>query len=131
MLESFFNNVASLTPCNFIKKGLQHSCFSREYSEIFKNTYFEICEWLLLTLSNNFDGILKLFKMTSHFFFKLQLCKYNPNINKQPHEGLWDKLVFSSSTNCYVNEYFNTLFVTINSSSVVRIFLNFPLSISF
>ena len=41
MLESLFCKVAGLKACNVVKKRLQDRCFFREYSEIFKNTYFE------------------------------------------------------------------------------------------
>ena len=40
----FFNEVAGLQPCNFIKKRLQHRCFhceTCEHYEIFKNAYLE------------------------------------------------------------------------------------------
>ena len=38
---SLFNKVTELQAFNFIKKKLQHGCFSVKYCEIFKNTYFE------------------------------------------------------------------------------------------
>ena len=37
---SFFNKVAGLTACNFIKKRLRHSCFLTRFVK-FLNTYFE------------------------------------------------------------------------------------------
>ena len=40
MLEFLFNKVAGLQGCKFIKKT-PTQVFSREYCEIFKNTYFE------------------------------------------------------------------------------------------
>ena len=38
MFESFFNKVAALQACNFIKKRLQHQVFSNEYCE---NSYLK------------------------------------------------------------------------------------------
>ena len=38
---SFFNNVAGPQACTFIKKRLQHRCFSAKFAKFFKNTYFE------------------------------------------------------------------------------------------
>ena len=49
VLKSLFNKVASLQTCNFIKRRLQHRCFSCKIWEIFKNTYFE--EYLRTTAS--------------------------------------------------------------------------------
>ena len=40
VLQSLFNKVGGLKACNFILKRLQHSCFPREYSKIFKTTCF-------------------------------------------------------------------------------------------
>ena len=37
----FFNKVASLQACNFIKNETPTQVFSCEYFEIFKNTYFQ------------------------------------------------------------------------------------------
>ena len=39
MLESLFHKVADLQACNFIKKRLQHRCFS--VAKFLQNTYFE------------------------------------------------------------------------------------------
>ena len=37
---SFFNNVAGLGPCKFIKTETPAQVFFCEFSEIFKNTFF-------------------------------------------------------------------------------------------
>ena len=36
MLESFFNQVAGLRVCNFIKKRFQHRCFSMNFAKFLK-----------------------------------------------------------------------------------------------
>ena len=41
MLESIFIKVVSLPAFNFIKKRVQQRCFSCEYFEIFKNSFFD------------------------------------------------------------------------------------------
>ena len=41
LLESAFNKIAGVQAYNFIKRRLQHWCFSYESSGIFKNTYFK------------------------------------------------------------------------------------------
>ena len=41
VLESFFSIFAGLKSCNFVKNRLQHTFFSCEIWEIFKNTCFE------------------------------------------------------------------------------------------
>ena len=38
--ECFFNKVAGLQACNFIKKETVAQVFSCEFCEIFKNTFF-------------------------------------------------------------------------------------------
>ena len=49
MLESRFNKVADLKARNFIKKRLQHSCFSVNIAKFLGTTILKsICEWLLL-----------------------------------------------------------------------------------
>ena len=41
VLESLFNKVTGLQVCLFIRKRLQHKCFSTcDICELFKNTYF-------------------------------------------------------------------------------------------
>ena len=51
LLESLLNKVADFQACNFIKKRLQCRCFSCEYCENFKNSFFvEHLWWLLLKL---------------------------------------------------------------------------------
>ena len=41
MLESVFNKIVGVQVYNFIKRRLQHSCFSCEHSEMFKNTFLK------------------------------------------------------------------------------------------
>ena len=40
VLESYFNKIAGLKACNFIKKKLQHSCFPVNIAKL-KNIFFE------------------------------------------------------------------------------------------
>ena len=49
VLESLFNEVASLQACNFVKKRLQHRCFPVKFAK-FLITFISknICERLLL-----------------------------------------------------------------------------------
>ena len=37
----FFNKVAGLQACSFIKKGLQHRCFPLNIAKFFKSACFE------------------------------------------------------------------------------------------
>ena len=49
MLESYFNKVAGLKACNFIKKRLQHRCFSVNTVKFFRAPILKnICKRLLL-----------------------------------------------------------------------------------
>ena len=41
MLKSVFNKIAGVQPYNFIKRRLQHRCFSCQNSGIFKSIYFK------------------------------------------------------------------------------------------
>ena len=41
MFESLFDEVAGLKACIFIKKKLQHRCFSVKSAKNFKSTYFQ------------------------------------------------------------------------------------------
>ena len=48
MLESLFNKIADLKACNFIKKGLQHRCFSVNIAKSLITPFFtEHLRWLL------------------------------------------------------------------------------------
>ena len=38
-MESLFNKVVDLQACNFIKKGLQYSCFTVKFAKFQKNTF--------------------------------------------------------------------------------------------
>ena len=47
----FFNKVAGLQACNFIKKRLQHKCFPKNIAKFLRTTILKnICEQLLLVL---------------------------------------------------------------------------------
>ena len=49
MLESLFNDVASLQACNLIKKRLQYRCFLTNIPKLLRIPILKnICEWLLL-----------------------------------------------------------------------------------
>ena len=51
LLESLFKKVADLKPCNFIKKKLQHRCFSVNIAEFLRTPILKnICERLLLSI---------------------------------------------------------------------------------
>ena len=51
MLKSFFNKVADLQACNFIKNGLQYRCFPVNFVKFLRTpTFKNICEQLLLHL---------------------------------------------------------------------------------
>ena len=51
VLESLFNKVAGLQPCNFIKNRLQHRCFFVNIANFFKTPILKnVCERLLLEL---------------------------------------------------------------------------------
>ena len=51
MLKSFFNKVADLQACNFIKNGLQYRCFPVNFAKFLRTpTFKNICEQLLLHL---------------------------------------------------------------------------------
>ena len=52
VLKSLFNKVAGLRVCSFIKKGLQHRCFSVKLAKFLRTTLLKnTCEWLLLKIS--------------------------------------------------------------------------------
>ena len=52
MLEFFSNKVAGLLECNFIKKRLQHKCFSVKFAKSWRASFFtEHFRWLLLEIS--------------------------------------------------------------------------------
>ena len=54
----FFNKVEA---CNLVKKETQAQVVSREFCEIFKNTFFtEHLQWLLLQLAKTVQACLKL-----------------------------------------------------------------------
>ena len=62
VLESLFNNVASLKACNFIKKRLQHRCCPVNIAKFLRTpTLRNICERLLLTI----ESLVKLFVFDS------------------------------------------------------------------
>ena len=49
MLESIFDKVADMKGCNFIKKRLQHSCFSVEFTKFLSTPSLKnICKRMLL-----------------------------------------------------------------------------------
>ena len=48
VLESLFIKVASLQPCDFIKKRLQHRCFPVKFAKFLTPILKNICEWLRL-----------------------------------------------------------------------------------
>ena len=49
VLESLPNKVAGLNICNFIKKRLQHRCFSMKFHKFLRRPFFkEHLRWLLL-----------------------------------------------------------------------------------
>ena len=50
MLESFFNKVAGLNACNFIKKRLRRMCFPVNIAKFLITVLKNIFEWLLLKL---------------------------------------------------------------------------------
>ena len=51
LFESLFKKVADLKPCNFIKKKLQHRCFSVNIAEFLRTPILKnICERLLLSI---------------------------------------------------------------------------------
>ena len=49
MLEAFFNKVAGLKACNFIKRRLQHRCFPEKFANFLRTPFFtEHLQCLLL-----------------------------------------------------------------------------------
>ena len=50
MLESFFSKVTCFKAWNFIKKRLQHSCFSVKFEKFLRTLLKNICESLLLPI---------------------------------------------------------------------------------
>ena len=59
MLESLFNKAAGLQTCNFIKKRLQHRCFSMNIAKFLRTTI----------LKNNSERLLLCFCFTLFFGF--------------------------------------------------------------
>ena len=53
VLESLFNKIADLKGCNFIKERLYYECFSVEYYEIFKNSFFYRTPLVASSVSGN------------------------------------------------------------------------------
>ena len=53
VLKSLSNKVAGLKSCNFVKKRLQHRCFSVKIAKLSRTAFFiEHLRWLLLSLTN-------------------------------------------------------------------------------
>ena len=50
VLRSFFDKVANLKACNFIKKRLQHRCFPVNIAKCLRTTFIEHIWWLLLII---------------------------------------------------------------------------------
>ena len=51
MLESLFNKVAAIQACNFMKKILQHRCFTVKFAKFLRTPILKnICERLLLKI---------------------------------------------------------------------------------
>ena len=48
-----FNKIAGLKGCNFIKERLYYRCFTVEYYEIFKNSFFHRTPLLAGSISGN------------------------------------------------------------------------------
>ena len=55
MLESLFNKVTGLEPCNFIKKRLQHKCFPVNFCEFLRTLMFTEHVRLLLLYLPRYD----------------------------------------------------------------------------
>ena len=48
-VEVFFNKIAGLQACNFIKKRLQHRCFPVKFTKFLRTPFFtEHLQWLFL-----------------------------------------------------------------------------------
>ena len=75
VLESVFSKVASMKACNFIKKRLQHRCFSVNIKLFKKISIKEHQRWLLLYLKLTGNLIMQIGKLMTHIFNKI-LCFY-------------------------------------------------------
>ena len=64
MLESFFNKVADLKVCNFIKKGTLTLLFFCEYGEIFKHSFFHKTPPVVAFGSHETNGSIRLWNFT-------------------------------------------------------------------
>ena len=86
MLESFFNKVAGLTGCRFIKKETPTPVFFCEYHKMFKKTFFvQRLWWLLLKMGEEFLRISKgsltwndLHDLTNLNVSLCQIAKWSP-----------------------------------------------------
>ena len=69
MLKSLFNKVAGPEACNFIKKKLQHRCFSVKFAKFLRTPILKnICERLLLILQKIGTGTLSFIKSLEAYF---------------------------------------------------------------
>ena len=76
MLESLFNKVAGLQACNFIKKRLQHSCFSVNIVKFLRTLILKnICKWLLLLCVRLIGQLSQLFQESCHDIFLIFCVK--------------------------------------------------------
>ena len=75
MLESLFNKAAGLLPYNFIKKRLQHRCFSVKFAKLLSKPILKnIQEWLLLHVVDSY-GHLTHFKPVLYFYTPIERQK--------------------------------------------------------
>ena len=75
-VEVFFNKVAGLQACDFVKKRLQHRCFPVKFTKFLRTPFLKyICQRLLLycTLTTHWYLSVLLYIVFNTFFSSLQL----------------------------------------------------------
>ena len=118
-LESLLNKVASLKPCNFIKKRLQHRCFPVNIAKFLRTTFFtEHLRRLLLIVT----AILSLYaliinnmrKLEPYSFFRTKFQTHCQGYQSFPYENHYDyykKLASRTWTVLFTLTYFSIFFL--------------------
>ena len=81
VLEFLLNKVAGLKACNFVKKRLQHKCFTLNIAKFLTDFFIEYLKWLLLTF---FFVIWNSCRNARHVFKSL----YNEFLNNFLFQGI-------------------------------------------
>ena len=102
VLESLFNKVAGLQPCNFIKKRLQHMCFPVNIAKFLRTPILRnICKQTVASINFkiNYNMIITRF---------LNICKRN--LWRKMLRNNFRNLVFCSDKKIFVKNFLLTLF---------------------